>query len=189
MQSPSLPAVPLVVVERAVPPIAFPDPALEQVLRSHLFPRGTSPGACHRQGGVRYVYNRFDLDGDRHPETLVALLGKQTCGVAGCRVLLLKEFGRSSLPLQTVSGFHSSLVISESRNQGWRDLILPAPKAPEGQPPIRLRHNGMSYPAQPPEGSAGRLSQTTRGVAALVLKESPYLVQGHRLPCPRQGST
>ncbi|MEB3300682.1 MAG: hypothetical protein VKN56_01795 [Cyanobacteriota bacterium] len=186
MEPPSLPATTLLQVERAVAPIAFPDPALEQVLRSHLFPPGSKPGACHHQGGVRYAYNRFDLDGDRRPETLVALLGRQACGPGGCPVLLLKEFGRRSLPLQMIPGFHTTLVVSESRSQGWRDLILPDPKTPEGSPPKRLTHNGSGYPERISDSRVGFLSQPTKGVGALMLKASPFVVQGHRLICPVQ---
>lgn len=188
MEPPSLPPTPFLQVDRAVAPIAFPDPSLEQVLRRQLFPPGSNPQSCQRQGGVRYVYNRVDLNGDRTPETLVALLGRQTCGKEGCLVLLLRDFGHSLTPLQTIGGFRNALVVSEWQSQGWRDLILPPPAGAEGEAAKRLSHNGHGYPTRPLGGRAGELRQASKGMAALVLKESPYLVQGHPLTCPSQGA-
>lgn len=187
MEPPALPLPPLLQVERAVAPIAFPDPALEQVLRHHLFPAGSKPEVCQRLGAVRYAYNRVDLDGDRQPETLVALLGPQTCGPQGCPVLLLKEFGRRITPMQTIWGFRSSLVVSDSRSQGWRDLLFAEPRSPEGGPPRRLSHDGSGYVNRPEDSTRQGWSQPMAGMAALVIKPSPYLVQGHQLSCPLRG--
>ena len=186
MELPPLPATPLLQVERAIAPIAFPDPALEQVLRTHLFPPGSNPETCRQRGGWRYVYNRVDLNGDRTPETLVALLSRQSCGKEGCPVLLFKDFGSSLSLLQAIQGFHTTLVVAEGRTQGWHDLILPPLKIAGGGPAKRLSHDDGRYPDRPLGGGAGDLSLPTRGVAALVLKESPYLVQGHPLSCPVQ---
>lgn len=184
MELPPLPFTPLLQVERTIKPIAFPDPVLEQVLRSYLFPPGSNPQNCRQQGRWRYVYNRVDLNGDRMPETLVALLGQQNCVKTGCPVLLLRNFGGSLSLLQTIQGFHTSLVVAQGRTQGWHDLIFLQPKAAEGGTAKRLSHDGGRYPTYPPGGSSGNLSLPTRGVAALVLQESPYLVQGHPLSCP-----
>jgi len=189
MELPPLPATPLLQVERAIAPIAFPDPALEQVLRTHLFPPGSNPETCRQLGGWRYVYNRVDLNGDRTPETLVALLSRQSCGKEGCPVLLFKDFGSSLSLLQTIQGFHTTLVVAEGRTQGWHDLILPPLKVAGGGPAKRLSHDDGRYPDRPLGGGAGVLSLPTRGVAALVLKESPYLVQGHPISCPVQRGT
>lgn len=181
MEPPSLPPTPFLQIERAVAPIAFPDPALEHVLRQRLFP-GDNGAACMRQQGVRYVYNRMDLDGDRNPETLVALLGRQICGTTGCPLLLLKDLGQAITPLQTIWGFQSALVVGERRNQGWLDLILPQAKG-EGGRALLVSHDGTRYPVLPePSGTEG-LSRPTRGVAALVIQERSALVQGHPLGC------
>jgi hypothetical protein len=170
-------------IERSVAPISFPDPTLEAVLHGQLFPPGTTPEACMRQGGVRYVFNRFDLDGDRQPETLVALLGQKRCTSRGCPLLLLRSMGDQLIPLQMIEGFHHTLVVSEHRNQGWLDLILPREPADAPAPPRVLVHTGARYPGVSPlEGD--RLALSTRGTAALVVKASPYLVQGHPLSCP-----
>lgn len=198
---PPLPPTPPLQIERAVAPIAFPDPAVEATLRQVLFPPGSPRGACQRQGGARYVFNRFDLDGDRQPETLVAVLGQQRCGPEGCPLLVLKRDGARLVPLQRVLGLRSALVVSERRSQGWLDLLLPrgegasgggaggaASGAPAGAP-LRLAYNGVGYAARG-EGAAGgagdRASQAlaNRGISALVLSSSPWLVQGHPLPCP-----
>ncbi|MEB3334082.1 MAG: hypothetical protein VKP70_03770 [Cyanobacteriota bacterium] len=184
MEPPSLPPAPLLQVERAVAPIAFPDPALETALHGVLFPPGSSPGACQHLGGVRYVFNRFDLDGDRQPETLVALLGQQRCSPAGCPLVLLKGDGERLVPLQTIVGLRTALVVSERSSHGWRDLILPAPAGEGGGPSLRLIHDGDRYPLAVGSAASAILEAPTRGIAALALKASPYLVQGHPLPCP-----
>ncbi|MEB3324569.1 MAG: hypothetical protein VKM17_04460 [Cyanobacteriota bacterium] len=189
MELPPLPPTPLLQVERAIAPIGFPDPALEQVLRSHLFPPGSNPETCRQLGGWRYVYNRVDLNGDRTPETLVALLSGQGCGKAGCPVLLFQNFGSSLSLLQRIQGFHTTLVVGEGRTQGWHDLIFPPRRVAEPEPAKRLSHDGGRYPDRPLAGGAGDLSLPTKGVAALVLKESPYLVQGYPLSCPVQRGT
>ncbi len=164
-------------------PIAFPDPALERALQGHLFPPGSPRDACHQQGGARYVFNRFDLDGDRQPETLVALLGRNRCGTAGCPVLLLRSDGERLIPLQTIAGLRSSLVVSERRRHGWLDLLLPLSEGPDPAP-LRLEHDGARYSSPSEDAGTEVWDQPTRGVTALALRSSPYLVQGHALPCP-----
>lgn len=183
MELPPSPPIPILRIERAVAPIAVPDPALEQALRDLLFPPGSSPGACQKLGLARYLFNRIDLDGDRQPETLVALLGQRRCGGEGCPVLLLRSAGESLVPLQTISGLRSSLVVSERRSHGWLDLILPPPDD-AALAPLRLKHNGLRYPSPVEEETSEGLTQPTRGVRALALRQSHWLVQGHPLPCP-----
>jgi hypothetical protein len=183
MELPPSPPIPILRIERAVAPIAFPDPALEKALQGVLFPPGTPPGACQKLGGARYLFNRFDLDGDRQPETLVALLGQRRCGKEGCAVLLLRSAGESLVPLQAIAGLRSSLVVSERRSHGWLDLILPLSDEP-GPAPLRLEHNGARYPSPREERGREDLVQPTRGVTALALRPSHWLVQGHPLPCP-----
>lgn len=178
------PPLPPLQIERAVAPIAFPDAALEKVLRGHLFPTGSPLGACESQGGARYVYNRFDLNGDRQPETLVALLGQQRCGKEGCPLMLLRSMGDTLIPLQTIGGLHTAVVISERSSHGWRDLILPRTEGPGGWPPNLLAHDGLRYPAPLPPGGPATLESPVRGVSALAIKSRTHLVQGHALPCP-----
>lgn len=187
MELPPPPPTPPIQIDRSINPIGFPDPALEQVLRSHLFPPGANPGACQRQGGLRYIYNRVDLDGDRNPETLVALLGRQGCGDKGCPVMLFRDLGRTITPLQTLLGFHTALIVAERSTKGWRDLILPPSPGAQGVQPTLLSHDGQGYPIKPPIAVPEPSAAPARGIAALVIKGSPYLVQGHSLPCPAAG--
>ncbi len=179
-----LPPSPPLQIDRWIAPIAFPDPALEQALRTQLFPPGSNPAVCQRQGGLRYLYNRVDLDGDRAPETLVALLGRQGCAKAGCPVMLFKDVGPRIRPLQTLLGFHTALIVAERQTGGWRDLILPQSEGAEVSQSTWLSHNGKGYPLDPSIDTRRGLPTPTRGVAALVVKQSPYLVQGHPLGCP-----
>jgi hypothetical protein len=171
---------------------------LETALREALFPPGSPRQACQRQGGARYIFNRIDLDGDRQPETLVALLGQRRCGREGCPLLLLKSDGPRLVPFQRVMGLRSSLVVSERRNHGWLDLILPPDAEGSAGPPLRLTHDGAAYataadaaavsassPATAPAaGVRAAPVPLTLGVSALSLRTSPWLVQGHALPCP-----
>jgi len=184
MELPPLPSIPLLQIERAVAPISFPDPFLEQALQGVLFPPGSPRGACQHEGGARYVFNRVDLDGDRQPETLVAVLGQRRCGQHGCPLVLLRSDGERLVPLQTFAGLRSSLVVSERRSHGWLDLILPPADGTGDRVPLRLKHIGARYPAPSEREGTLALRQPTRGVATLALKPSPYLVQGHSLPCP-----
>jgi hypothetical protein len=181
MEPPAPPAPPLQ-IDRWLAPIAFPDPALEKVLRNQLFAPGGNPPACKREGGLRYLYNRVDLDGDRAPETLVALIRRQGCGQDGCPVMLFKDLGSKIRPLQTLLGFHTSLIVAERQTGGWRDLILRQSGGVGGERTTLLSHNGTGYPTVPQ--TAGALTSPIRGVAALEIKGSPYLVQGHLLSCP-----
>ena len=130
------------------------------------------------------MFNRVDLDGDREPEILVALLGQRRCGKEGCPLLLLRSAGESLLPLQTLAGLHTALVVSERRSHGWRDLILPPAEGAGASAPRWLIHNGARYPTLSEPGGTDVLREPARGVTALAIKQSPYLVQGHPLPCP-----
>lgn len=182
MEPPPLPSPPPLQIERSVDPIAFPDPALEQVLQDHFMPKESK--TCARQGGMRYIYNRMDLDGDRTPETLVALLGPPICGPGGCPLVLLREFGNQLTPLQTIQGFHAALMVSNASNQGWKDLIFFKPGGGE-EPTAKLSFNGLRYSPQDPGAKA--LDQPTRGQLALRVHDRPSLVQGLPLPCPLSG--
>ncbi|MFM1799829.1 MAG: hypothetical protein RLZZ117_2107 [Cyanobacteriota bacterium] len=191
MELPPLPPPPPWRIERAVAPIAFPDPILETALQEVLFPPGASREACQRQGGARYIFNRFDLDGDRQPETLVALLGQRRCGREGCPLLLLKRVGPRLVPFQRLMGLRSSLVVAEQRNHGWLDLILPTDEGGRASAPVRLTHDGAAYgfaaasdATATAAGDRAAPVPLTLGIAALSLRPSPWLVQGHALPCP-----
>lgn len=89
--------------------------------------------------------------------------------------------------MQTLLGFHTALIVAERTTKGWRDLILSPPPDAQGLPPILLSHDGKGYPFKPPLAGGGSVSAPTRGMAALVVKGSPFRVQGHPLPCPPDG--
>jgi len=107
-------------------------------------------------GAGRYIYSRFDLDGDGRDEAFAYLLGSTFCGTGGCNLQLFTPAGDR---LSLVNDFPISrtpVIVSPERTKGWRDLFRL--ESGGGAPASYVRHafDGTRYveterlPVDPP---------------------------------------
>jgi heat shock protein HslJ len=111
-------------------------------------------------GQARYLYSRFDLNGDGRDEVFAYPLGSIFCGTGGCTLLLFTE---TSGGLSLVNSFpiaRTPLIVSREKTEGWNDIFKP--ESGGGAPPsyVRYAFDGARYvekdrlPAEPaPEGT------------------------------------
>ncbi|HZH31306.1 MAG TPA: hypothetical protein VEY11_11140 [Pyrinomonadaceae bacterium] len=155
-----------IIVRRVKPEIAH-DARLVSAIISAL-------GAIELNG-VRYHYNKVDLNGDGRPEVLVFIFGRTMCGTSGCDAMVFQSLGRSGYKLITHFGpARNPIIVSGRRSHGWNDLIMPV--AGGGIRPgyyAVLRFNGKTYPENPTVEPARSLGRRVKGTAYVVGSYAP----------------
>ncbi|WLR54542.1 hypothetical protein LC048_19260 [Mesobacillus subterraneus] len=119
-----------------------PNPALEDAFsKEFALKRG--------EDEVRYYYNEIDLNGDGVPETFVYLTGPVVCGTGGCGGLVVERANGSYKVRSRFSLVRTPVFVSDSKTNGWKDLIMFV--AGGGiEPGYRiLRFDGKTYPLNP----------------------------------------
>lgn len=158
-----------IVVRRVKSEIAR-DAKLESAIISAVF----GHNAVDETIGVRYHYNRVDLNGDGNPEVLVFVFGRTMCGTSGCGAMIF-QLRRSHYTLITDFGpARNPIVVSRRRTGGWNDLIMPV--AGGGILPgyyAVLRFDGRTYPANPTVEPAKPLAERVQGTAYVAGSYAP----------------
>lgn len=195
------------VVVRSLPPEPKPNPTLEAALREELFParsddgqghgldsdsaeakrakRMRSQAECQRWPAHRYTWSRVDLNGDRRPELVAQVLGPMVCGTGGCPLLIFREPRPGRLKLITrMSLFKDPLIVTETRHNGWKELITRVRvDAGTGYYAV-LRHDGGGYPTNPSVPPASRLRRPEPGTAFLAWNDQDP--RAHALRCEQE---
>ena len=79
--------------------------------------------SSNSQIGIRYSYNKVDLDGDGKAEILLRVTSS-LCGSGGCQISILKLDGQKYLGIDESLSFGRYIVISHKTN-GFKDIIVP----------------------------------------------------------------
>ena len=105
---------------------------------------------------ARYVYSRFDLDGDGSEEILVYMLGSIFCGSGGCDLLLLKATESGYVLVNSFPISRTPVIASNAQTQGWNDLFRPESGGGAAASFVRHAFNGETYVEQErlPRGAA-----------------------------------
>jgi len=74
---------------------------------------------------ARYVYSRFDLNGDGRDEVFVYLLGSIFCGSGGCNLLLFTDTGDGYALVNTFPISRTPVIVSAETTNGWNNLVRP----------------------------------------------------------------
>lgn len=90
-----------------------------------------------------------DLNGDRRPDALVLLEGREWCGTGGCTLLVLKGGKDGFTFVSRSSLIRGPLLVSDKKSHGWRHLVVDVSGG--GLPPkkVALKFNGRKYPLNP----------------------------------------
>jgi hypothetical protein len=139
-------------VARRVRPEQRRDAKLEAAIVAALY--ADDEGGVKRDG-VRYYYNRVDLNGDGRPEALVFVFGPAWCGSAGCAALVFRTDGSGYDLVSQVSGVENPVFVGERKTNGWSDLIAHVRWGEVSGETLRdyyavLRFDGRTYPEQFP---------------------------------------
>jgi heat shock protein HslJ len=74
---------------------------------------------------ARYIYSRFDLNGDGRDEVLVYMLGSIFCGSGGCNLLLFTPAEDGYSLVNTFSISRTPVIVSPETTGGWNNLVRP----------------------------------------------------------------
>lgn len=93
-----------------------------------------------------------DLDNDQLKDALVILQGPDWCGLSGCPLLIFRGTSENSfLFVSRTDRVRQPVLMSESRTNGWRDLVVGTTL--KGRPEDVLLNYGLEgYPLDPSQG-------------------------------------
>lgn len=74
---------------------------------------------------ARYVYSRFDLNGDGRDEVFVYPLGSIFCGSGGCNLLLFTPAEDGYSLVNTFPISRTPVIVSAETTNGWNNLVRP----------------------------------------------------------------
>ncbi|QST00933.1 hypothetical protein IMZ31_05010 [Pontibacillus sp. ALD_SL1] len=136
------------------------DPQLEKALMKEF--------EYTNQGKARYYYNKVDLNGDGIPETFVYLVGQYFCGTGGCSAAIFKEQDGDYSLLTRFSVVNNPVIISNTKTNGYKDIIMNVYGG--GIEPFfaRLTYNGTTYPGNPSVQPKVEPGTKVKGVAIVA---------------------
>jgi hypothetical protein len=86
-----------------------------------------------------------DLNDDGQEDALVVLTGPEWCGTGGCTLLVVAKEANGFRVVSKSTLIQTPLVVSETRTNGWRDLIVEV----RGNGMVALKFDGKGYPSNP----------------------------------------
>ncbi len=100
-----------------------------------------------------------DLDNDQLEDALVMLQGPDWCGLSGCPLLIFRGTSANDfLFLSRTERVRQPVLLSESRTNGWRDLVIGTTL--KGRPEDVLLNYGLE--GYPRDTSQGQRIETSR---------------------------
>jgi hypothetical protein len=103
------------------------------------------------EDGIRYYYNKIDLNDDGVPEIFAYLVGSSVCCqiTGACQAAIFKvENGQYKL-LAKIILIKKPFIISEDKNNGYRDIMAMVDNGTAGNFFVRIRYDGKTYPMIP----------------------------------------
>lgn len=101
---------------------------------------------------TQYEFTRLDLDGDGLREGIAIMKSPHQywCNFDGCQMAVFRANDGSFSLVSEIAPVRGPIIVSEARNNGWRDLIVRV----SGQwgwdaKDVAMRFDGRSYPQQP----------------------------------------
>jgi hypothetical protein len=82
------------------------------------------PEARDSETWIRYLYNRVDLNGDGHPETIVWVYGKRISAATGFEALIFRSDKRGYKLIGRLADVWTPVIVSRRTTHGWKDLFV-----------------------------------------------------------------
>lgn len=99
----------------------------------------------------RFQYVRTDLDADGLRDALVLMNAPYGtwCDLYGCTLYVMKARADGFDYISQIRPVRTPLLISDTRTQGWRDLVLRIDGRWSQTHDVALRFDGAAYPSAP----------------------------------------
>ena len=137
------------------------DNSLREFIRHYL----GEPDAPSEEGGPTHYSEAFvDLNDDGKKEVIVYVSGRMWCGTGGCVMLILTPEGTSYRVVTKIMVTRLPIRILNTKSNGWHDISVIA--RINGIEPLyeaELSFDGKTYPSNPTEHPARRLSRKAQG--------------------------
>ncbi|WP_291647455.1 hypothetical protein [Clostridium sp.] len=115
---------------------------------------------------VNYLYNKVKLKDDDSYQVLVYLEGPRFCTERGATLAILEEKNNEYKILSKISNITNPIIISESKTNGYRDLVVKMLNSDKEDFRI-LKFNGNAYPLDPVKEERLKKGSKIRGIAAI----------------------
>lgn len=103
---------------------------------------------------VRYVDGAIDLNGDGRKEIVVYVVGGGACGTGGCPTLVYTPDSAGYRRVGRITVTNPPIRASETRTQGWRNLIVYVRGGGQRGHDAEVAFNGKTYAGNPTVASA-----------------------------------
>jgi len=117
---------------------------------------------------IRYYYNKIDLNGDGIPEVFVYLVGPYVCGTGGCSGVIFKQENGEYKVLSRFSLVRNPVIISNTKTNGYRDIIMYVSGGGIKSFFARVRYDGKTYPMNPSIEPKVEIGTKVEGVAIIA---------------------
>ena len=98
-----------------------------------------------------YDFVRVDLNGDGRRDGIVLFKLPHThwCGWDGCGMAVFQASNDDFTPMATINNVRGPIYVSNTGNQGWRDIIVRTSGTNLPDKNVVMAFNGQSYPQSP----------------------------------------
>ena len=129
--------------QQNLPPAEESDDRLAAALQAAL------AGSLREGQIVRYLYNRFDLNGDGQEEVFVLVLDPYFSGSGGSTALLFQPTGDAYRLVSQFRVLRPPVLVSPFSTHGWKDLIVRVSGGGSKTGWATLSFDGERYPSNP----------------------------------------
>jgi putative lipoprotein len=151
----------------AIAKSAGPEAAVKQAVLAYLAKTGADP-----QSIDPHQTALIDLNGDGHQDALVLLQNPMYfCGTGGCTLLVLKGTKSGFQFVSRSTLIRSPVLVSETKNHGWRDLVVEVSGGGIAPKRVALKFTGRKYPLNPSTLTPLPKDQQTKGTK--VFEDKP----------------
>jgi hypothetical protein len=100
-----------------------------------------------------YSFTRDDLNGDQRRDALVLFENPYGywCGLYGCTMLVMQATDSDFNLINSVEPVRGPLLISDTKTNGWNDIIIRVSGRWDETKDVALQYNGAAYPPHPSE--------------------------------------
>ena len=117
--------------------------------------------------GIRYFYNKTDLNEDDKLETVVYLLGPYSCGTGGCTTLIFQFLDSDYRLISDLTLVNNPIIVSNQKTNGWRDLNLYVLGGGIDSNYHVVSFDGQEYPTNPSLQPTLPINSTVTGKALI----------------------
>ncbi|MBD1576437.1 hypothetical protein HC723_08300 [Vibrio sp. S11_S32] len=113
------------------------DAKVDKAMRNYFAINRTDPS------GNRYIWLKYDLNGDGNDELLAMM---NWCGSGGCTMLIFENQNNEWRFNSRITCVRNPITVANYQHNGWRDLVVPVSGGGAKAAQKALEYTGVSYP-------------------------------------------